>query len=100
MTGLPTWAELTALLGVVGGGIGTLIKRESKRSSLTADISRMEEEATKALRSHEEAMETKNEELRLLREEMRYKEGRLEDTIASRDERIQELMDRLYMRGD
>lgn len=106
MTGLPTWAELTGLLALIGTGIGAIWNRERNMTelrgsieSLKKDAERLKEESSKALRSHEAAMEMKNEELRLVRENAQRREDRLEETINIKDRRIQELEDRLYMGG-
>lgn len=106
MTSLPTWAEFTALFGLIVTGIGAVWNRErlvtslkDKIDDLNKDVEKVKEESAKALRSHEAAMEMKNEEIRLLRETNQRREDRMEDIINTRDQRIQDLEDKLYMGG-
>lgn len=106
MTGLPTWAEFTALLVAIGGGIGAIWNRfllvselRATIRTLKADLQRAKDTTQTALSNHESAMAMKNEELRLVRENAQRREDRLEETINIRDKRIQELEDRLYTGG-
>lgn len=105
MTPAPTWAEITGIFVAIGGAIAAWWKRMDDLSSLRSDnadlresIEHLKEEAFKALRSHEDAMAAKNEELRVLQAIQERKLERLEDTIARKDARIEKLEDDLYGR--